>query len=447
MNARRVVGWWVITLLSTASLAAGSDLRLVEAVQTQRKEVVRALLNERIDVNTRQPDGATALHWAAHWDDLDTATLLLQAGADANAVNEFGVMPLYLACMNGSAAMVGAFLSAGADSNAALLSGETPLMTCARTGSADAVTALLARGAHMDATERERGQTAPMWAAAEGHPEVVRVLLEHGADVHARSEVRRVLISRDPVGREVDWTERGGFTPLLFAARRGSVDVARLLLAAGADVNATAANGTSVLVVATHSGHRALAQFLLEEGADPDAAGAGYTALHVAVLTGDLDVVQALLAHGANPNAPVTSGTPVLRNGVELHLGSHLVGATSFWLAAKFAEVEIMRVLAAGGADPAVALKDGTTPLMVAAGIGWPAGGSVDRRERYLRLVRQAEIEDEHGTLAAVRLVVELGADVSATNAAGKTALDGAVALGFDTVVGFLKAQGAKLGK
>ena len=209
-----------------------------------------------------------------------------------------------------------------------------------------------------------------MWAAAQRHPAVVRLLLEHGADPHARSRIRREVISRRlqsdlrygersrSLGSDAEETDIGGFTPLLFAARVGDVESADLLLAAGADVNDTGPDGASALVVATHSGHRALAQFLLDQGANPNAAIAGYTALHAAVLQGDLKVVEALLDHGASPNAQITQGTRVARNGQVLYLGEHLLGATPFALAAKFIEVEIMRVLLDAGADAALPAEE-----------------------------------------------------------------------------------------
>src|SRR5512142_2665150 len=163
-------GWWLVPILFVANLAAsGNDLRLVDAVQHRQKAAVLSLLKQKIDVNTPQPDGATALAWAAHWDDLETADLLIRGGANANAANDYGVTPLSLACTNRSAAMVEKLLKAGADPNAALLSGETPLMTCSRTGGAELVQALLIHGANVNSKDNRRGQTALMWALEEKH--------------------------------------------------------------------------------------------------------------------------------------------------------------------------------------------------------------------------------------------------------------------------------------
>ena len=458
---RPVVGLWALgglMLASGSGLSAQSgDLRLIEAVKSQQPEAVVALLAE-IDVNARQADGAMALHWAAYLDDLATARLLIDAGADAGARNELGVTPLVLACGNANPVMVETLLAAGADATAAVDTGETVLMGCARTGSVAAIRALLAAGAEVNSREPTEEQTALMWAVAERHAAVVTVLLDHGADVHARSRVRRRVISRRlqselkygelgrSYGTDAEETRIGGFTPLLFAARQGDIESARVLLAAGADVHDTAPDGTSTLVVATHSGHGTLAAFLLNRGANPNAAEAGYTALHAAALTGDLDLVEALLAHGARPDAQVTLATRVTRNGQVLMLGEHLLGATPFALAAKFAEVDIMRALAAAGADARLPLKNGWTPLMLAASASWRYA-VWDRRDRAVAKAPafQTQMYDEAGTLATVRFAVDSGADVNAVDAVGNTALHYVVDKGFDAVVEFLVARGAHL--
>ena len=330
----------LVTLSGGGLQAASDDLLLVEAVKAQRWEAVGPLLAHGPDVNSTQGDGATALHWAVYWDEPETADALIRAGADVDAANDYEVTPLWLACANASGPMVERLLAAGADARATLTSGETALMACARTGSVDAAEALLSRGVEVDAREASESQTALMWATAQRHPAVVRLLLEHGADPNARSRVRREVISRRlqadlrygersrSLGSDAEETDVGGFTPLLFAARVGDVESARLLLGAGADVNDTGPDGASALVVATHSGHGALARFLLDRGANPNAAIVGYTALHAAVLQGDLKVVEALLDHGASPNAQITQGTRVARNGQVLYLGEHLLGAT-----------------------------------------------------------------------------------------------------------------------
>ena len=453
--------WLAFGVLSVLAAEVGaqlSELRLIDAVRLQDAGEVRRLLEGSVDVNAAQADGATALHWAAYFDDLEIARLLVEAGADAGAANTHGVVPLALACTNANAEMVDLLLAAGADAAAAVNTGETVLMGCARTGSAEAVAALLDNGADVDAAESAEDQTALMWAVAQRHPAVVRVLLDRGADVRRRSRARRLVISRRlqsnlrygelgrRYGTDAEETDIGGYTALLFAARHGDVASARLLLAAGADVNDTAPDGRSALLVAAHSGHRPLVELLLAEGANPNAAAAGYTALHAAVLQGDLRMVQALLAAGARPNAQVTQATRVTRNGQVLMIGDHLIGATPFALAAKFAEGGIMRALSATGADGLLPLRNGWTPLMLASGASWRYG-VWDRRDRALHrdFAFQAQHADEAGTLDAVVAALEAGADVNAVDETGNTALHHVVDKGFDRVVELLVERGARL--
>ena len=324
----RATAWVIALLIVRASVAsAASDVRLVDAAKRQDRLAVRALVKQRVDVNAPHADGTTAVHWAAYWDDLDTVKLLIGAGANVNAANEFGVTPLSLACTNGNAAVVEALLTAGANANSAQVTGETALMTCAWSGDAQSVRWLVARGADVNAQESAYGQTALMWAASERHANVVRVLVENGADVHARS--------------------KAGYTPLLFAARVGDIESARILLAGRANVNDTDIVTTaSPLLVATVRGHTALAAFLLDHGADANANGSGYTALHWAAgswetdLTGQngirsqpghewstlaglpaspkLEMIKALLAHGADPNARIVK-PPVRSRFIQEH--------------------------------------------------------------------------------------------------------------------------------
>jgi ankyrin repeat protein len=393
-------------------------------------------------------DGSTALHWASHWDELDTADLLIRAGADVNAATTLGVTALALACENGSEMMVEKLLNAGANAQAAQLTGESALMTCARTGSVKAVIALVARGANVNAKEDANNQTALMWAVARRHADIARVLIEHGADIEARSRSFREFVARKMPGpgeqrghTSAVWIEKGGSTPLLFAARAGDIECARLLLGAGSHINETAPDGNTALLIAGHSGHTDLAIFLLEQGADPNAAGIGYTALHSAVLRSDLTLAKALLAHHANPNARLTNGTPIRRTDPDGLLLADWVGATPFLLAAKFLNPGMMRALVSGGADPSIPMEDGTTALMVATGLAWANG--FDRRSIYI--VGGAAPPDENEAFETAKLAISLGADVNAANQAGDTALHGAAGKGYGRIIQLLVNSGAKL--
>ena len=435
----RVRGACLVALIALAARsAAAADTRLVEAVMQQDRAAVRALLAAGADVNAAQPDGATALHWAAHWDDGELVGRLLGAGAAVDATNELGVTPLSLACLDASPVVVEKLLAAGADPNIALPSGETPLMTAARTGNVAVVKLLVSRGADLNAGERVQGQTALMWSAAGRFPEVARILVEAGADVRARSQVRKRRVGTELGGfnaaaaREID---KGGYTALLFAVQQGTLETVKLLLAAGADVNDAAPEGTSALVVAAHSGHGAVATFLLERGANPNAADAGYTALHAAVLRGDVDLVKALLARGADPNAPVVKATPARRNSADYALEFDMVGATPFWLAARFLEPAIMRAVLAAGASPVFATKDGVTPVMAA----------VQARRRVEPGFTADPIHDEQLMVESVTVAVEPGVDVNAAGSDGTTALHTAASRGLNRVIELLAKRGARL--
>lgn len=432
-----------------ASVATvGANDQLIEAIKDQDHGTIRALLEQQVDVRATEGDGATALHWAVVRDDAAVVEGLLRAGADVNAANDYGVTPISLACTNRSATVVEKLLDAGADPSTATMMGETALMTCARTGNADAVAALLDHGASVDAREGSHGQTALMWAAAQENPDVVRVLLAHGADVHARSDVHLLPVSYgegDPFSLTVMEPQRGS-TPLLFAARNGRISNAQLLLDAGADVNVAAPNGQSALVMASFSGQGKFAAFLLEHGADPDVESTGYTALHTAVSRGDLDLVRALAAHGADLNSRITKGSRQKRNINWYSLSATLTGATPFWLAAKYGEVDIMRFLASAGADPTLSPEDGTTPLMAVAGDGWQTRSN-NRRGQGIG-VDAAQLlvaAGEPSTWEGTKLALDLGNDVHGTDLDGNTALHAAVRLAYPSVVDLLVENGGKL--
>ena len=423
MRSKCVV--WALALAVAVMVplgAASGAPAIVEAARQKNKERVRTLIKGGANVSAPQGDGATALHWAAHWDDLEMAELLLAAGADVKAANELGATPLWLACLNGSMRMAERLLNAGADANAALKTGETPLMTAARSGRSDVVKVLVAHRANVNASEALRGQTALMWASAQQHPDVVKTLLEVGASVGARSRARRQLVN---TSNNADYSgvievEQGGYTPLLFAARMGDVDSGRILLENGADLNDKAPLGTSALVIAAHSGHRAFAELLLEKGADPNAMDAGYGALHIAVQRGDTELVKSLLARGADPNAYILRGSPTRRVSADIAISSYSIGATPLWLAASQGRADLVRLLAAKGANVRID-KDGT-PAVV-----------------------EAVATNEQRSLETITALLELGADVDARDKVGNTALHAAAYRGFATIVQALADAGASL--
>jgi ankyrin len=422
---RAKLGVWALALAAAATVALGAqsgDPAIVEAARQKNTDQIRALIKGGANVSAPQGDGATALHWAAHWDDLAMADLLLAAGANVKAANELGATPLWLASLNGSPQMVDRLLKAGADANAALKTGETPLMTAARSGRTEAVKLLVAHGANVNATESLRGQTALMWASAQQHPDVVKTLVEVGANVGARSRARRQLIN---TSNNADYSgvmevEQGGYTPLLFAARMGDVESGRILLENGANVNDKAPLGTSALVIAAHSGHRAFAELLLEKGANPNAIDAGYSALHIAVQRGDTELVKSLLARGADPNAYILRGSPTRRVSSDVAISSYSIGATPLWLAASQGRPDLIRVLAAKGASVRID-KDGTPALVEAVG------------------------NNERQSLKTIKTLLELGADINARDEVGNTPLHAAAYRGFATLVQALADAGANV--
>ncbi len=434
----------VVAMSAIASAQVPAVPDIVHAVKDGDRSQVSALITNGVDVNAAEGDGATALHWAAHRDDLESARLLLNAGANAGAANALGATPLWLAATNGSAAMLELLLDAGADPNATLEMGETPLMIAARSGDTASIELLVDRGADVNTAERERGQTALMWAAAQQHADVARVLVEQDADLHARTKVWHQL--ENTAGNTNTSGNfkmaHGGSTPLLFVARNGDLDTARVLIEAGADPNDIAAAGTSALVIAAHSGHGPLGVYLLEQGADPNLAEAGYTALHAAVLRSQVELVEALLDHGADIDALVVHGTPGRRFSADYSIRYQTIGANAFWLAAQYGEPEIARILGRYGADPFVTPGDGTSSLKAA--IGLPRGNE-DRRNRGLGSTEIDREAQERLTLDVTTIVLDLGVDVDKADQTGTTPLHDAVRVGFASVVELLASRGANV--
>ena len=445
---------FALLFLAFATTAWAETAPLITAVRNSDIASVRALIQKNADVNVTEGDGATALHWASYRDQLEIADLLIRSGAKVNAANDLGATPLWLAAQNGSAAMTRRLLQAGADPNQPLTAGETPLMLAARAGNAEVVDLLAAKGAALTA-RATRGQTALMWAVAQKHPDVVKILIARGADVHARSEAWNEVMAVFPHGI-LDYNRpipHGSDTALLFAARVGDLASAKLLVGGGANVNDEDAWGVSATALAAHSGFAELVGFLLDHGADPNAARAGFTALHEAVMRRDGKMAETLLAYGADANARLGSWTPTRRSSRDWNFSPDLVGATPFWIAARFAEPTLMRLLIDYGADPlfvhhasyhagdpAEPRREQATALMAA--VGMVGGPGVEGAARAW--VRPARAEPEPRVLETVKLALELGVDPNAANVDGRTALDGARALKYQNVAAFLTEHGGR---
>jgi uncharacterized protein len=458
----RLETWFVMAcmalLVPVASHAAARQVQLIDAVKSGDLAAVRTVLAQ-VDVNAGQDDGTTPLHWAVHLDRAQVVDLLIDAGAKVDVANRHGITPLAIACSNGNAGIIERLLKAGVQAISAFRTGETPLMVAARSGHTDAAKVLLAHGADVNARATSRGQTALMWAGARGDTAMLKTLLEAGADVGLKTPS---VVRKDP-NKETDFQGRdsqtasgyrfaavdpSGFSALTFAVREGHIDAVKALLDAGATVNDVLADGTSALVLAAMNSHFELAAYLLDRGADPNANAQGWTALHqvirlrrtatrfytAPVPTGTLDsfeLIRKLIAAGAHVNARMWKNG--LRDGQRTRFVR--MGATPFLLAAKIADVQVMQLLLANGANPLTPTVENLTPLMAAAGVD------------LYNPAEDAGSNPEHMAerLEAVKLCVQLGADVNAVTTENETALHGAVYLGEPKVVEYLASKGAKL--
>ena len=449
MRSKHVLALCLVLVFGVVTFAAGAgDARLVDAAKKKDAAGMRSLLKQRVDVNSVDAEGMTALHWAAHWGDLDTVKLLLSSGADAKAANRYGVTPLHESSTVGSVPIIDALLKAGANPNAGYGAGETPLMTAARTGNVEAVKLLLAYKAEVNASEEWRGQTALMWAAAENHAAVTRLLIDNGANVNGKSIVYTFGDLKGTNGGIIHDRPMGGLTPLIFAARQGAKEAAEVLVAAGADVNAAEPQyGFTAMQTAIFNGKYDLAAFLIEKGADVN-DGSLYIATEMRNLAtysnrpnppeidrtlNSLDVIKLLLAKGASPDLAYTKTIPPRQAQGNINVAP---GATALHRAARSIDLVTVKTLLEKGANPSLATKDGSTPLMMASGLGAPRGGDEE----------VTEAGDRADPLDLAKAFVEAGAEVNAVHdTSGNTALHYAAQRGADRIVEFLLAKGAKL--
>ena len=440
-----------LALTATAAYAAGPAAPLVDAAKAGNSAAATALLAKKVDVNAAEADGTTALHWAVRNDDAKLVDQLIRAGANAKAQNRYGVTPIALACENGSAPVVERLIKAGVSANTTGPLGETALHLCARTGKPEALRVLLTNGARVDTIENWRGQTPLMWAAAEGNVDAMKLLIEAGADVNARSTIIVWERQRSEEPRD-KWLPPGGLTPLLFAARDGKTASAKVLLDAGADVNIVDPDRHTALILALINGQLDVAALLIERGADVNMEDkVGQTALYAAVdfhtvpasnrpapretddIVSSLDVIKMLLAKGARVDATLRAALPYrtkLDRGGDGVLGA---GTTPLIRAGKAADVAVIKLLLDKGANAKAATRNGVTAIMMAA--------NVATREEDMtgRSKTQKDIID------SIKLLMAAGADLKGSDTQGRSAIHGAAMWGLTDVVKFLRENGADI--
>ena len=448
----------LVAILPAVAVAApgeggGVSPRLVEAVKSGNRDAVRTLLKSA-DVNAAEIDGTTALHWSVRSGDLETTRLLLGAGAHADEANRYGVTPLSLAALNGNAAIMDVLIKAGANPAATVSDGQTMLMIAARSGNPEALNVLLARKVDVNAHEQALGETALIWAASENHAEAITLLAKNGADLNARSKTLKFPLAKFGDGKSGRFTvlPRGGWTPLMYAARQGASGAARALAETGADLNLTDPDGTSALVLAIINAHYDLAAMLIDKGARPNVADtSGMAALYAAVDMNTLDetpgrpppkstdrlnaltLMNVLLEHGADPNARLAA--PLIERVHNNGDGALGPGSTPLMRAAKKGDIDAMRLLLDHGADVNLAANNGATVLMFVSG-----RGGLGRFGVYD--VKKATDAD---FLEGARLCLQHGADVNATDESGQTALHNAAVQRSDPFIEFLADHGARV--
>ena len=451
--------WLTASLLTGPTLlAANLGGPLLAAARDDHAAAVVALVDRGADVNWQEPDGSTALAWAALRGNADVASALLRAGADPDLDNALGIGPLALAIENGAPDVARLLLRQGANPNAARESGETLLMTAARTGQVDLMRLLLERGADVNARERKFGQTALMWAA--GNPDAVRLLVERGADVDIATKTWDVeytiyIPTTFTLGKTgIPWnsegtfvSKRGGQTALMFAVQQRDVESARSLTDAGLDVNQPASDGTTPLLSALYkwaplegvfvpgrgapalsgSSQRfapdlTMARFLLERGATVTAADTvGYTPLHGA----------ALAVAWAARSADKQGASEYRRNQALVMLNHENNGPAPF---SPDDALEMVQRLLGRGADPN---RQTVFPTPGPAGdvrINPAPPGSA-----------ALHIAASSGSVALVRMLAEAGGDPNLVRKDGHSPLTVAVVAGDLPVVKELVAQGADL--
>jgi len=448
MKARHILAFIMMILLGVTILASTrDDVRLVSAVKNRDVATVRTLLKQRVDPNASDVDGTTPLIWAAHNGDSETGRLLIAAGANVKATNRYGVSALIEASILGDVSMMDALLKAGADANSTYGAGETPLMLAARTGNLNAVKLLLDRGANVNGADEFKGYTPLMFAATENQPAVAKLLIDRGANVNAASRRFQFGELKSASGGALMERAEGGMSPLHYAAREGNVETGEVLIAAGADVNAPEPQHKfTPMLIAIYNGKYDFASLLIKHGANVS-DGSLYMAIELRnmdtysnrpnppetdrTLTAT-DIVKMLVGNGADPNQVFDKNPPQIQTQGTVTVPA---GATPFYRAVKAADLTVMRMLLDKGANASLAIKNGGTPLMLAAG-GGPAR------------TQEEEVVDKAGRadpVEVVKMILDAGADINAVNEQENTAVHLAAQRGSDKVVQYLVSREARL--
>ena len=357
---------------------------------------MRLLSAKGANVNAAGADGATAIMYAAANGDLELVRALIKAGANVKLANQFGTSAITEAAIIGSAPIIEALLKAGADPNFKTPNGETPLMAAARTGKIDAAKALLAAGADINAKETWGGQSALMWAAAQSQADMVKFLASNGANLNDHGKVnqweRKVI--QEPRPKDMN---KGGFTPLHYAAREGCAACVQNLLAAGADPDSEDPDRETPLLLALENMHFDTAAVLVTfkgQGAPISTSGISSAALRftwrptsarcrrkatarwpssrVRISSRPSMSGRMMLEKGANPNIQLKRRPPY-RDVPQDRGGDTMLaqGATPLLRAARGGDDKFIALLLEYKALVDLPSKEGITPLMAAAGVDY----------------------------------------------------------------------------
>ncbi|XP_023373937.1 ankyrin-2 isoform X26 [Otolemur garnettii] len=355
-------------------------------------------VQSKMMVNRTTESGFTPLHIAAHYGNVNVATLLLNRGAAVDFTARNGITPLHVASKRGNTNMVKLLLDRGGQIDAKTRDGLTPLHCAARSGHDQVVELLLERGAPLLA--RTKNGLSPLHMAAQGdHVECVKHLLQHKAPVddvtldyltalHVAAHCGHYRVTKLLLDKRANPNARAlnGFTPLHIACKKNRIKVMELLVKYGASIQAITESGLTPIHVAAFMGHLNIVLLLLQNGASPDVTNIrGETALHMAARAGQVEVVRCLLRNGALVDArareeqtPLHIASRLGKTEIVQLLLQHMAhpdaattnGYTPLHISAREGQVDVASVLLEAGAAHSLATKKGFTPLHVAAKYG-----------------------------------------------------------------------------